>query len=140
MRILSFLMISDVYFDDDEGRVGKAHIVWFALMYVSIGYLTIREFFQIQLGFLAYLSDMWNFIDIVIIITTTLATIMMHKTEYIQEEKNYWMKSFIIFTTFLIWMFAIHKTKVLSVNFAKFVSEIINVSFCLMCVFCSINY
>jgi len=37
------------------------------------------------------------------------------------------MMSFVIFTTFNIWMFAILKTKVLSVNFAKFVSGIINI-------------
>jgi len=84
LRILAFIMISDVYFD--ENRTDKAHIVWFILMYVSIGYLFIREFFHIHHGLLAYLTDLWNMYDIFIIMTTTFATFMMHTTDYIVEK------------------------------------------------------
>lgn len=82
-------MISDVYFDEDEEIMSKAHYGWFLAMYISIGYLILREFLQLYHGFMTYLTDPWNLYDIAIIVTTAFATIMMHTTDYVKENMNY---------------------------------------------------
>lgn len=137
LRVIAYTEISDHYFDEDNKH--HASVGWFVVVYISIFYLLVREFFQIREGVLNWVMDFWNWIDSAIIINTVISTAIMQKTTF--DSDNYiapMIKDYIVTITFFVWVYSVLKLRVVSVQFAVFVSGVINVSIKCCMVFTSL--
>lgn len=124
IRAMAFSYLAN-FLDSDSRTQGWA----FTLVYISLLYLSLRELLQFKDGKVVYLTSIWNYIDLYIIMSVFISTIYMHQM-YSKEESTDIERSFrnsLAIETFFVWMYAVLKLRVLSQQFAVFVSGIINI-------------
>eukprot|EP00594_Rhizosolenia_setigera_P006796 CAMPEP_0178942974 /NCGR_PEP_ID=MMETSP0789-20121207/2307_1 /TAXON_ID=3005 /ORGANISM="Rhizosolenia setigera, Strain CCMP 1694" /LENGTH=891 /DNA_ID=CAMNT_0020622473 /DNA_START=293 /DNA_END=2968 /DNA_ORIENTATION=+ len=127
MRVVAYSIISDSTFLNHREKAGLG---WFVLMYITTFSLFCRESLQIRAGgFLVWLTDFWNWIDVFVMCMALYTTVWMHMahTSEAHEEDFEIVKRHVLVTTFMVWIYAVLKTRVVSIQFAIFVSGLINI-------------
>lgn len=59
LLIASYTFVTDMYYKGHFDSM-KTSLMWVSFIYISIGYLIVREFLQFREGFTAYFTDFWN--------------------------------------------------------------------------------
>lgn len=128
--------------DEEKYESNISLSVWYLMVYmvyVTLIYLMFREYLQLKHGATAYITDVWNWSDIFVMFNTFVSTVIMHKW-YLEFLENFWKNSFLskyfheylLIITFFVWMNAVLKLKVVSIQFATFVSGFMNIIWTLM--------